>query len=148
MKLSEFINETIKENKSIGEQFVKETLDINLFKEKFIELIVDDFIVNLNLIAPSDNGYLKITEIKKEISDYPLFLEYKIELNIDHNIAQYYLEIIGNPDKKNDGIFLKMISVGYSKALDIEELDFDQIKDLDVEEYIVKLLQEFKMYDR
>ncbi|WP_299210642.1 hypothetical protein [uncultured Dokdonia sp.] len=147
MKLSEFINETIKENKNAEQQFIKETLEINLFKEKFIELIIDDFIVNLNSIVPSDNGYLEIKEIKKEISNYPLFLEYEIELNINHNIAQYYLEIIGNPEKKDDGVFLKMISVGYNRALEIEELDFDQIEDLDVEEYIVGLFQEFKKYD-
>mgnify|MGYP001131346309 FL=1 len=75
MKLSEFMNETIKENKNAEQQFIKETLEINLFKEKFIELIIDDFIVNLNSIVPSDNGYLEIKEIKKEISNYPLFLE-------------------------------------------------------------------------
>jgi len=151
MNLNDYIDkkskEDIKNNETIKRNSTLESIAIEDFQKKFDSLILKLLAPELMSLHTKSGGNLSVSEIDRELSEFPYVLSYVLELSINHNIAQYFLVITANPELKKDGVFLKFESAGYARTLELKGLDFDKITSINLETYIVSLFQEFEKYD-
>ncbi len=151
MKLNEYIDKKSKKDIELNETAKRNSILASIAKEDFQKnfdyLILQQLVPQLMSLRTKLGGDLSVEETDRKTNEFPYILSYVLELNINHAIAQYFLEITANPELKKDGAFLKIESAGYARTLELKDLDFETIKSMNLEEYIVSLFQEFEQYD-
>lgn len=116
------------------------------FEKNFKNLVVNGLISELQSISKTSNDFdFKI--LNKEINDYPY--KYKCEFNIwiELQAAQYYLYVDADPNKSLNSIWISVESSGYQRKLDEKEIEFENLIQLNFEEYLIDCVLEFEKYN-
>ena len=150
MNLREYINKetsnSIKKEEDEKRQKINESIAKENFKKSFNGSVFNGFCINLDKVV---EGYweLNLKETSRQLQGYPFKISYELELSIDNQTAQYTLNILADKNIFSEGVMLEFESIGYDKILEIENKTFEEIENLNVEEYLTKSFMEFKKFD-
>ena len=103
------------------------------------------FISELQLLSKTSNFDFEILEKNIEEHPYKYYCEFNIWVELQP--AQYYLYVNADPKESLNSIKISVESSGYQRKLDERELEFEILKKICFEEYLIELVQEFRKYD-
>ena len=150
MKLTEYIEKQRREDFAKQEDDKRNRITENVAKEDFRKNFTHSV---LNVVGNQLDqlsyqiGDFSAKETKREMTEFPYVVYYTIEISINHQIAQYFLEITGNFHIYHEGVTFKFESAGYARALETENISFEDLDKFDVEQYLTKSMMEFKEND-
>ena len=150
MKLTEYIDKQRRDDFAKKDDDKRNRITENMAKEDFRKNFTYSV---LNIIGNQLDqlshqiGDFSAKETKREMTEFPYVVSYTIEIDINHQIAQYFLDITGNFHTYHEGVTLKFESAGYARALETENISFKDLAKFDVEEYLTKSMMEFKDND-
>lgn len=114
----------------------------NNFDNNFKKFVLEKFVKDLKELARKIEHF-NVLEIENRIMTNEYSLNFEILLNINDSFDQYYININSNRKRSYEGVFFKFESSNSRIFLEEDFKTFDELENLDVEEYLINTLNEF-----
>lgn len=147
MKLKAYIEKEkldyLKKREEEEQKKKKERKDKEVYRIKFIQKVIQQISSKLHKVS-LDIQEMSIEELDPIFEEYPFTISFKINIIIIDNTVRYYLTIVGNPKIDEESVILKLESIENKKELNVEKLNFNEIENLNFDEYLTFLFQKIK----